>query len=136
MPRGSSHHLTPIDEAQVELTFANGCRASLRAHWGSAARKEDRCMTAELHDNETWTIDFRAESPTVTSPPASPAPTIPTTLPLPHSTPGIQQDALSLQLASFLEASRHRAVPRVTSGEGHAALSLAQQIRQRILDNA
>jgi hypothetical protein len=49
---------------------------------------------------------------------------------------GIPQDALSLQLTSFLDASRSRTVPRVTSGQGHAALYLAQQIRQRILDDA
>jgi predicted dehydrogenase len=133
---GSSHHLTPIDEAQVELTFANGCRASLRAHWGSGARKEDRCMTAELHDNETWTIDFRRRITYRNFPTGLSRPDNTHKPSLTHSAPGIQQDALSLQLASFLEASRSRTVPRVTSGEGHAALYLAQQIRQRILDDA
>jgi predicted dehydrogenase len=133
---GSSHHLTPIDEAQVELTFANGCRASLRADWGSAKRKEDRCITAELDDNETWTIDFRRRI-TYRNFPTGLARSHNTHNPsLPRSVSGIPQDALSLQLTSFLDASRSRTVPRVTSGEGHAALYLAQQIRQRILDNA
>ncbi len=55
---GRSYDLTPIDEAKVELIFANGCRAHLSAHWGSATRQENRCMTAELGNDETWTIDF------------------------------------------------------------------------------
>ena len=46
---------------------------------------------------------------------------------------GVQHDTLSLQLTSFLNASRRRAVPQVTPEDGHAALSLAQQIRHQIL---
>jgi predicted dehydrogenase len=132
---GSSHHLTPIDEAQVELTFANGCRASLRADWGSE-RKENRSMTAELDDNETWTIDFRRRI-TYRNFPTGLARSRNTHGPsLPRFVSGIPQDALSLQLTSFLDASRSRTVPQVTSRENHAALYLAQQIRQRILDDA
>jgi predicted dehydrogenase len=133
---GSSHHLTPIDEAEVELTFANGCRAFLRAHWGSAKRKEDRSMTAELGDNETWTIDFRRRITYRNFPTGLPRSDNTHNPSLPYSVPSTQQDSLSLQLTSFLDASRSRTVPLVTPGEGHAALFLAQQIRQRILDGA
>jgi hypothetical protein len=53
-----------------------------------------------------------------------------------HTYEDMQHDTLSLQLASFLNASRRRAVPRVTPEDGHVALGLAQQVRQRILQGA
>jgi predicted dehydrogenase len=134
---GCSHGLTPIDEAQVELVFSNGCRAHLSAYWGSATGQEDRYMIAELGNNETWMMDFNRRASFRTTfgsssrnlgnignhALASGA----------HTYEDMQHDTLSLQLASFLDASRHRAVPRVTPEDGHAALGLAQRIRQRIL---
>jgi predicted dehydrogenase len=136
---GCSHGLTLIDEAQVELIFANGCRAHLSAHWGSATRHEARRMIAELDNNETWVMDFRhrvayrtvpggmisGSSSRSVSNLGNPA--------LDYPAQGVQHDTLSLQLTSFLNASRRRAVPQVTPEDGHAALSLAQQIRHQIL---
>jgi predicted dehydrogenase len=137
---GCSYGLTPIDEAQVELTFANGCRADLGAYWGHGAGQEDRYMIAELSNNETWMMDFnrRASFRTTFCDPihnlsngGSPA-----LLSAAQNYSGGKHDTLSLQLASFLNASRHRAVPRVTPEDGHAALDLAQRVRQRILQSA
>ena len=139
---GCSHGLTPIDEAQVKLIFANGCRAHLSAHWGSATRQEARCMIAELDNNETWVMDFRGRAAYRTvsrgmipgsssrsiSNPGNPA--------LDYPAQGVQHDTLSLQLTSFLDASRRRAAPQVTPEDGHAALDLAQQIRHRILGSS
>ncbi|HYD95288.1 MAG TPA: Gfo/Idh/MocA family oxidoreductase [Noviherbaspirillum sp.] len=124
---GRSHGLSPIDEAEVDLTFANGCRVCLHAHWGSATGAEDRCMVVEVGEHETWAIDFRQRiSYRMTKDRASEPDFMPAA-----SVPG--HDALSLELESFLDASRRRAVPRVTPEDGHAALGLAQQIRLQIL---
>lgn len=137
---GCSHGLTPIDEARVELVFANGCRAHLNAYWGSTVGQDDRYMIAELGDNEIWMMDFnrRARFRTAfgssihnVSNGGNPAP-----VPATHILQDVQHDTLSLQLASFLDASRHRAVPLVTPEDGHAALGLAHRIRQKILENA
>ena len=137
---GCSHGLTPIDEAQVEMIFANGCRAHLRAYWGCGAGQEDRYMIAELGDNETWMMDFnrRASFRTAFRSPIhnlsnDESPALASAA---RNCLDSQRDTLSLQLASFLDASRHRAVPRVTPEDGHAALRLAQRIRQRILQSA
>jgi predicted dehydrogenase len=130
---GRSHALTPIDEAQVELIFANGCRAHLSAHWGSVTRQESRCMTAELGNDETWTIDFTRRATYRETPRSSSHSGNTDCPPLSYPVQGIQQDSLSLQLTSFLNASRSRAVPQVTPEDGHAALDLVQQIRKRIL---
>jgi predicted dehydrogenase len=138
---GCSHGLTPIDEAQVELVFVNGCRAHLRAHWSCAGR-EDRYMIAELGNSETWMMDFNRRASFRITPSDSihslGSDRNPDLVPVAHSSQGLQHntpnDTLSLQLASFLDASRHRAIPRVTPEDGYAALGLAQQIRQRILE--
>ncbi|SEK80212.1 Gfo/Idh/MocA family oxidoreductase [Nitrosovibrio tenuis] len=137
---GLSHGLTPIDEAQVELVLANGCRAHLSAYWGSATAQEERHMIAELDNNEIWMMDFNRRASYHMAPANSsrnlgnvgnPAPASPG-----QASEGVEHDTLSLQLASFLDASRHRAAPRVTSEDGYAALGLAQRIRQRILESA
>lgn len=130
---GRSHDLTPIDEAQVDLIFANGCRAHLSAHWGSATKPENRRMIAELGNDEIWTIDFNRRAAYREIPGSPPHLDNADCPALSYPAQGIQPDALSLQLTSFLNASRNRAVPRVTPKDGHAALDLAQQIRQRIL---
>ncbi|MEO6563778.1 MAG: Gfo/Idh/MocA family oxidoreductase [Nitrosospira sp.] len=136
---GCSHGLTLIDEAQVELIFANGCRAHLSAHWGSATRQEARRMIAELDNNETWVMDFRHRVAYRTVPggmiPGSASRSVSNlgNPALNYPAQGVQHDTLSLQLTSFLDASRRRAVPQVTPEDGHAALDLAQQIRHQIL---
>lgn len=124
---GCSHGLSPIDEAEVNLTFANGCHACLHAHWGSATEKEDRCMMVEIGEHETWAFDFRQRTTYRMTKGRLSNPD----LVLPASSPG--HDVLGLELASFLDASRRRLAPRVTPEDGHAALGLAQQIRQQIL---
>lgn len=124
---GCSHGLSPIDEAQVDLFFANGCRACLCAQWGLASKQEDRCMVIELDQDETWNIDFRQRVAYQI---------MPGTLHDPLFAcrgQDVQHDTLSLELASFLDASRRHAVPQVTPEEGHAALGLAEQIRLQIL---
>jgi len=130
---GRSRGLTAIDEAEVELTFSNGCRAYLGAHWGRGMKQEERRMVAELENDETWVIDFRQRityrkalnSSLDTSPANS------RTLPFPAQR--IREDTLSLQLAAFLDACRNRSLPQVTPAEGNAALELAHHIRQQIL---
>lgn len=125
--RGCSHGLSPIDDAEVELLFANGCLACLSARWGPATRQEDRCMTALLGAGEMWAFDFRQRQAYGSSCGCLEVPD----LVLPAS--ALCRDTLSLELASFLDASRYRTVPRVTPEDGRAALGLAQQIRTRIL---
>jgi predicted dehydrogenase len=124
---GCSHGLSPIDEAQVDLVFANGCRACLHAQWGLASRQEDRCMIVELDQDETWAIDFRQRTAYQMMPGTLHEPVM-----VCHGQQ-VQHDTLSLELASFLDASRRHAVPQVTPEEGHAALGLAEQIRLQIL---
>ena len=137
---GCSYGLTPIDEAQVELVFANGCHAHLHTYWGRGAGQEDRYMIAELGNNETWMMDFnRRASFRATF--CGPIHSLgnsgnPALVFAAQNSSGGEHDTLSLQLASFLNASRRRAVPRVTSEDGHVALGLAQQVRQRILQSA
>ena len=130
---GRSCGLTPVDEVEVELTFSNGCRAYLDAHWGLGTEQEERRMIAELKNDETWIIDFRRRTTyrkaSNSSSGASPADN--RTLPFP--TQRIQEDTLSLQLAAFLNACRNRSLPQVTPAEGNAALELAHHIRQQIL---
>ena len=137
---GCSYGLTPIDEAQVELVFANGCRAHLRAYWGRGAGQEDRYMIAELGNNEAWMMDFNRRASFCTTFDSSihnlGNSENPALVSAAQDSPGGQHDTLSLQLASFLDASRHRAIPQVTPEDGHAALGLAQRIRQRILQSA
>lgn len=124
---GRSHGLSPIDEAQVDLFFANGCRACLCAQWGPASRQEDRCMIVELDEGETWAIDFRQRVAYRMMPGTVHDPV----LVCPEQ--DVRHDTLSLELASFLDSSRRHAVPLVTPEEGHAALGLAEQIRLQIL---
>jgi predicted dehydrogenase len=130
---GRSRGLTAIDEAEVALTFSNGCQAYLDAHWGWGTEQEERRMVAELENDETWVIDFRQRityrKASNSSSDASPANS--RTLPFPAQR--IQEDTLSLQLAAFLEACRNRSLPQVTPAEGNAALELAHHIRQQIL---
>lgn len=130
---GRSRGLTAIDEAEVELTFSNGCRAYLDAHWGGSTEQEERRMVAELENHETWVIDFRQRTTcrkaSSSSSDAFPADVC--TLLVPPQR--IQEDTLSLQLAAFLDACRNRSLPQVTPAEGNAALELAHHIRQQIL---
>lgn len=123
---GCSHGYSPIDEAHVDLTFANGCRACLRACWGPHVRQEDRCMFVELSKNETWAIDFRQRVAYRTMPGGSRRVDLPCPAP-------VQRDNLSMEIAAFLAAARHRKVPHVTPEDGQAALGLAEQIRLQIL---
>jgi len=130
---GRSRGLTAIDEAEVELTFSNGCRACLGAHWGRGMKQEERRMVAELENDETWVIDFRQRI-TYRKAPNSSLDTSPAnsrTLPFPAQR--IREDTLSLQLAAFLDACRNRSLPQVTPAEGNAALELTHHIRQQIL---
>jgi predicted dehydrogenase len=130
---GRSCGLTAVDEVEVELTFSNGCRAYLDAHWGPDTEQEERRMIAELENDETWVIDFRqrATYPKASNSSTGPSPVDSPTLPFPPQR--IQEDTLSLQLAAFLDACRNRSLPKVTPAESNAALELAHHIRQQIL---
>ncbi|SEA37842.1 Predicted dehydrogenase [Nitrosospira multiformis] len=130
---GRSCGLTAIDEAEVELTFSNGCRVYLDAHWGRDTEQDARCMVAELENDETWVIDFRRRMTYRKAPGSSTGPLPADDHTLPFPTQGIQEDTLSLQLAAFLDACRNRSLPQVTPAEGNAALKLAHHIRQQIL---
>ena len=90
-------------------------------------------MTAELRNDETWTIDFSRRATYRETPGSSSHLGNADYAPLSYPAQVIQEDSLSLQLTSFLNASRSRAIPQVTPEDGHAALELVQQIRQRIL---
>ncbi|MFC5740258.1 Gfo/Idh/MocA family protein [Dyella tabacisoli] len=124
---GHSRGITAIDDACVELRFGNGCVVRLNSHWGGAASGNDRCMLVRLEGGETWALDFLRRTAYRTTP------TQPHDQDLPTQISSPPHDSLSLQLASFIHASRHRTAPQVTPEHGHAALDLAQKIQAQIL---
>jgi len=123
--RGRTCGWSAIDEAEVELRFANGCEANLFARWGAETEgARDRHMVLELGNGEVWALDFRrrvvyrqrhdAREPNLPEPAAG-------------------DDPLRGQLSSFLESAWHRSPPSVSAQEGLTALDLMQRVRLHIL---
>ena len=108
-----------------ELVFDDGCCVELDARWGVASVTHgDRRMTVELADG-IWTLDFRQRHAGRRGNDG--------TVEIENAALISPYDELMLQLSAFLEAVRTRSAPKVTSEDGHAALSLAHRIREQIL---
>ncbi len=119
-----------IDIANVRLNFADGCVANITA--SRVSRKTERKMRIFQHD-QCLSVDlyqhrldkyFRSDSPDEQS-----VPTIAST-----TTEYENNDALKVQIESFLDCVRHGRRPLVSGEDGRRALATAMEIT-RMIDN-
>ena len=126
-----------VDIANVRIEFESGCVANFTASRVSTERVRKLRF---FQPHQYVSIDYARQDLLVidVDPSASPAPAFPG-LPrgLALRKPAIQSgEPLMLEIQSFIDCVRRRAVPRVSGQEGLAALALALDINAAIADHA
>lgn len=119
--------LTPrIDIANVRLRFARGCTANLTA----SRISRDRVRKIRFFQRDSYvSIDYSSQELEMWR-----------LVPQPGAMPAIeggrmdvvQEEPLKRELVDFVAAVRERRAPGVTGAQGRAALSLAEQIVERM----
>jgi len=124
-----------VDIANVRVEFESGCVANFTASRVSTERVRKLRF---FQPHQYISIDYARQDLLVIDPNASPSPAFPGLPPgLAMRKPPIQAgEPLLLEIESFLDCVRTRAVPRVPAQEGLAALALALDINAAIAAHA
>jgi predicted dehydrogenase len=127
-----------VDIANVRLEFESGCVANFTASRVSTERVRKLRF---FQPHQYVSIDYARQDLLLidVDPKAAPGTFTPLGLPagLAMHKPKVEQgEPLLLEIESFLECVRSRSTPRVSAGDGQAALKLALEINAAIVEHA
>ncbi|MFI5175687.1 MAG: Gfo/Idh/MocA family protein [Terriglobia bacterium] len=123
--------LTPkVDIANVRLEFTNGCVANLTA---SRVSTEKVRKLRFFQPNDYVSIDYTRQEMLVLNLARNERGEAKIDG---HQVAGLQQEPLRLELESFVQAVRDRAVPVVSGEDGRRALKVATEIAEKITEHS